>query len=183
MRFVLAAFAFMGWGFYELSGGADFVPEQREVAAIEPAPLLTIVPEETPVILAALTEAAPLIEPLTEPVIADDTLLISEAVEAAISELDNETAEINIAGITTDAVIEPVIESSDDIRYVTAQRLNVRAGPSTNHNVVGQLLLGEATLVIAIAEADREWVQIRVEGDGVEGYIAARFLSEVEPNG
>ena len=31
-RFVLASFAFLGWGFYELSGGADFTPPQRPVA-------------------------------------------------------------------------------------------------------------------------------------------------------
>lgn len=30
-RFVLASFAFLGWGFYELSGGADFTPPQRPV--------------------------------------------------------------------------------------------------------------------------------------------------------
>ena len=40
-RFVLASFAFLGWGFYELSGGADFTPPQRPVveksAATAPA--------------------------------------------------------------------------------------------------------------------------------------------------
>ena len=40
-RFVLASFAFLGWGFYELSGGADFTPPQRPVveksAATDPA--------------------------------------------------------------------------------------------------------------------------------------------------
>lgn len=28
-RFVMLSFAFMGWGFYELSGGADFKPPER----------------------------------------------------------------------------------------------------------------------------------------------------------
>ncbi|MEP4035465.1 SH3 domain-containing protein [Pseudophaeobacter sp.] len=28
-RFVIVSFAFLGWGFYEISGGADFVPPER----------------------------------------------------------------------------------------------------------------------------------------------------------
>lgn len=31
-RFVMLSFAFMGWGFYELSGGADFKPPERPAA-------------------------------------------------------------------------------------------------------------------------------------------------------
>jgi hypothetical protein len=40
-RFVIVSFAFMGWGFYELSGGRDFVaperPQQQVAAATTPA--------------------------------------------------------------------------------------------------------------------------------------------------
>ncbi len=37
-RFVLASFAFLGWGFYELSGGADFTPPERPVVTLAKAP-------------------------------------------------------------------------------------------------------------------------------------------------
>lgn len=62
-----------------------------------------------------------------------------------------------------------------DIRHVTGSLVNVREGPSTGHPVVGQVSLGEAALVVG--DGDAPWVRIRIEGDGVEGYIAARFLS------
>jgi|29_taG_2_1085357.scaffolds.fasta_scaffold02163_2 hypothetical protein len=37
-RFVFVSFAFLGWGFYELSGGADFTPPERPVTEIAEAP-------------------------------------------------------------------------------------------------------------------------------------------------
>lgn len=40
-RFVAVSFLFMGWAFYELSGGADFKPQERsgtQTAAVKPAP-------------------------------------------------------------------------------------------------------------------------------------------------
>ena len=36
-RFVLVSFAFLGWGFYELSGGAGFTPPERPVVEIAQA--------------------------------------------------------------------------------------------------------------------------------------------------
>lgn len=41
-RFVMLSFAFLGWGFYELSGGADFKPPER------PQPETAAVPDATP---------------------------------------------------------------------------------------------------------------------------------------
>ncbi|MDE4132893.1 SH3 domain-containing protein [Phaeobacter sp. QD34_3] len=37
-RFVLVSFAFLGWGFYELSGGGDFTPPERPVTEVATAP-------------------------------------------------------------------------------------------------------------------------------------------------
>jgi hypothetical protein len=36
-RFVFVSFAFLGWGFYELSGGADFTPPERPVIEVAEA--------------------------------------------------------------------------------------------------------------------------------------------------
>jgi len=33
--YVWLTFAFMGWGYYEMSGGADFAPEQPQLAQAE----------------------------------------------------------------------------------------------------------------------------------------------------
>lgn len=65
------------------------------------------------------------------------------------------------------------------IWFVTARRVNVRQGPSTDFEVLGSVVYGEAAEVVADSGGD--WVKIRIEGDGVEGFIARRFMSEVEP--
>lgn len=78
------------------------------------------------------------------------------------------------------AVAAPDIEPLP-VRWVDAQAINVRQGPSTGNPVIGRLTRGEAVSVVA--EAADGWVLIRIEGDGVEGYVAARLLVEDNPGG
>lgn len=61
------------------------------------------------------------------------------------------------------------------IWYVAARSANVRQGPSTATGVVGRLQNGEAVTVVGMEAGD--WAHIRIEGDGLEGYIAARLLT------
>lgn len=63
------------------------------------------------------------------------------------------------------------------LRQVIAKRVNVRSGPSTDFDVLDQVVRGEITMVIS--DPNAEWVKIRIEGAGVEGYLAARFLTEI----
>ncbi len=65
------------------------------------------------------------------------------------------------------------------IMYVSSRSVNVRGGPSTDYEVVGRLTRAEAVTVVS-PEKDG-WVQIRIEGDGIDGFIAARLLSETDP--
>lgn len=58
---------------------------------------------------------------------------------------------------------------------VSASRLNVRAGPSTANPVVTTLSRGEEVLVVSDTGAN--WVHIRIEGDGVDGWVARKLLS------
>lgn len=51
---------------------------------------------------------------------------------------------------------------------------NVRSGPSTGNPVVERLARGEEVLVIS--DSSSAWVRIRIEGDGVEGWIARSLL-------
>lgn len=65
------------------------------------------------------------------------------------------------------------------IMYVSGKAVNVRSGPSTRQPVVGKLTRGEAVSVVWIE--DNGWARIRVEGDGVDGYMSADFLTEAQP--
>lgn len=67
---------------------------------------------------------------------------------------------------------------SGRILYVAADSANVREGPGKDHAVIERLPRGEAVLVLAEGEGADGWSLIRIEGDGVEGYVAARLLRE-----
>ena len=62
--------------------------------------------------------------------------------------------------------------------YVLAESVNVREGPGKDHAVVDRLPKGEAVLVLVEGEGADGWSFVRIEGDGVEGYVAARLLTE-----
>lgn len=84
------------------------------------------------------------------------------------------------ARIADEAPVQAAAAPGDaEVWYVTAGSVNVRQGPSTDTSVIGKLTAGEAVTVLAAADAD--WVQIMIEGDGIEGYVAARFLSASAP--
>jgi hypothetical protein len=57
-RFVLLCFGFLGWAFYEMSGGSDFESASDRVARLNPAPAVTVLAvdetaEDAPVSTAA----------------------------------------------------------------------------------------------------------------------------------
>lgn len=56
---------------------------------------------------------------------------------------------------------------------VATSRLNVRAAPSASAPVTGQL--GRGAEVRVVTERDG-WAQIRIEGDGQEGWVSRRLL-------
>ena len=74
-------------------------------------------------------------------------------------------------------VVVPAPESGK-ILFIGAKSVNVREGPGKDFAVVGRLARGEAVLVVADGEGPDGWSLIRIEGDGVEGYVASRLLTE-----
>lgn len=77
------------------------------------------------------------------------------------------------------ATAEPEPEALP-VRYVTASSLNVRDGPSTRFAVVGKLTRGEAALVVWTET--NGWSRIRIEGDGIEGYVSSKLLTDAPVN-
>lgn len=64
------------------------------------------------------------------------------------------------------------------VLYVTATRVNMRAGPGTGNPVVAGLDGG--TAVEALGSLGGEWVQIRTQA-GQQGYVSGQFLSPDAP--
>jgi hypothetical protein len=75
------------------------------------------------------------------------------------------------------AAAEPA--ATEKVLYVTGRSVNVRSGPSTDDEVLGRLTRGEAVTLVWV-EADG-WARIRLEGDGIDGFMSMEFLSETAP--
>lgn len=71
---------------------------------------------------------------------------------------------------------EPAIEPEPQLLYVTGSRVNLRAGPSTQNAVRGQVVRGQA--VELVTRLDTGWVEIRAEGVDGTVYMSGDFLSE-----
>ncbi|GAB1361666.1 SH3 domain-containing protein [Rhodobacter sp.] len=134
----------------------------------------------------AIAGAAPVVEPVVaEPVI--EAASYTPPPAAAQGETPAPIFTLSsLPTATMDAVVDtpapaaaPAAAASGDIWYVTAGSVNVRQGPSTDAAVVDKLSRGEAVSVSF--EEGSEWAHVRIEGDGLEGYVALRFLSPTTP--
>lgn len=140
-----------------LIGGEDKGQMRQGLVDAEPV-VATVAPPETP----------------AAPVLANFTPVKVQAQRSA-----------PVAGaFVTNAVVEvavqaPVEAETPPVMYVSGKSVNVRGGPSTDYEVVGRLSRAEAVTVVS-AEQDG-WVQIRIEGDGIDGFIAARLLTSIDP--
>ncbi|RYG92531.1 SH3 domain-containing protein [Loktanella sp. IMCC34160] len=188
-------FVFMGWAFYEASGGAEFVPQERErvvattaePAAVSKSTLAPAVPEAQVVLASAMAPE------LTAPVVETSP---AEALEAALalamSSEDTvppapptEVAEAETAATTLvfQSLAQPLIDTSapalvaqTDLRAVSGSRVNMRSGPGTSYGVIVTLTRGTEAEVL---ETLNGWARIRTVEDGKVGWMAERLLVEI----
>ncbi len=154
-KFIVGTFLMLGFGFYQLSGGADFEPEVRALeTAVISTKSIEIVPFDEPVVSRAPVEvaAAPLAEtetPVIEPEVVQASLEVAPTVAEVAVELD--------------------------LREVSGKRVNMRAGPSTNDAVLDTLVRGTQIEVLDV-NADG-WARLRVLDTDQIGWMAERFLA------
>lgn len=94
--------------------------------------------------------------------------------EAAPTQFERPTTAQAAAPVLDDAVLTE--DAAPVVMYVTGRAVNVRSGPSTGTDVVGRLTRGEAVTVIRVE--DDGWARIRIEGDGIDGFMSLDFLTE-----
>ena len=79
------------------------------------------------------------------------------------------------------AAVDVAQSTTQEIVYVTGSRVNLRAGPSTGHTVLGKLGRGDVAVVIeALPEG---WMRIRDMKTGTVGFMSGDFLSPSDPTG
>lgn len=170
-RFILVTFFFLAVAFYEMSGGAGFVPEQR-IAAAEPVETVTRADTVTLASLTEVQEPAALTEPLIAPVVA-------AADEAVIDAVVAEVTDAPIEPVAEPPVAEPPVAEVaaapvTDLREVIAELVNVREGPGTDYAVMDKLAQGTQAEVL---ETDASgWARVRVIDTGLLGWVSAEFL-------
>jgi uncharacterized protein YgiM (DUF1202 family) len=73
---------------------------------------------------------------------------------------------------------EPTPAAAGRVLFVSAASANVRKGPGKDHAVLGRLTRNEAVLEVVAGAGPDGWSLVRIEGDGIEGYVATRLLRE-----
>lgn len=195
--YVPLTFVFMGWAFYEASGGAEFVPQERErvvVTTAEPAAVSksTLAPAapEAQVILAsskAPEPTAPVVE--TSPAEAleaalalamgsEDTVAPAPTTEVAEAEAEAEATTLVFQSLAQPLidVSAPALAAEADLRAVSGSRVNMRSGPGTSYGVIVTLTRGTEAEVL---ETLNGWARIRTVEDGKVGWMAERLLEEI----
>lgn len=163
--YVWLTFAFLGWGYYEMSGGADFEPEQRQVAIaeVEAETPEVVTRANTTTLLSVSTSNA------SQPVVDDGEVTQAVAEAEALGVMDApEVVE----------VATPVVEPKPDLREVAGSRVNMRMGPSTDFEVITTLNGGTKLEVLEVTEDG--WANVTTVERGIEGWMAERLLTDSE---
>ncbi|HSF64028.1 MAG TPA: SH3 domain-containing protein [Paracoccaceae bacterium] len=165
--------------------GVDTAAAPVTVAPVPPAPAPA--PEAAPQRV-ALRAPAPAPVPAPEP--APEPAVVAAPAERPVFSLSTFTPPqpgrqpaapaLNAEPVAAEPEPAPEPEPAAlPLRWVRSASINVRGGPSTNDAIIGNLRQGESVAVVA--EVADGWLLVRLEGDGVEGYVAARLLTDQDP--
>lgn len=89
-----------------------------------------------------------------------------------ISLLTEDTAAVDLEVAAAETTTTPV-------RWVAVERANIRAEGSKSAPVTARLGRGEAVAVLWTEPSG--WSRVRIEGDGIDGFIHSSLLTENEP--
>lgn len=93
-----------------------------------------------------------------------------------------EQATIQPASLTS-AEPEPAFNDFNNptviLRYITAEAANVRDAASRTGSVIDRVERGE---IVQVVEEIGDWVHIRIEGDGIDGFVHRRLISSDAPS-
>lgn len=187
---IFVTFGVLGWAWYELSGGADFVPGQNGVqvlasiqtdtrdevvepevtrASVQASDLASVASVSDAVVTRAkATESSPakVIDASAGSVIPADPAKFAALLDASERDADVVTVAAEVLNDSPER---------SDLRTVSGSRVNLREGPSTAYPVVTQLLRGEDVEVLD--DSGDGWVRLRaLDGDNV-GWMSDSFLA------
>lgn len=169
-KIIIITFAFLGFAFYEMSGGDEFVPiaeEKRAALELERAEKARMLAEAK----AEQQKAAPVAQ----------VTLASAVVTRSKPEVQNDEVVAAVAAALeadkAEEIVAEVVEETPalDLREVTAARVNMRNGPGQKFNVVAKLTSGEKVEILQ--DPGDGWVKLRVAESGRVGWMADFLLT------
>ena len=161
-KLIIVSSLILFWAFYEMSGGAEFEPRERVAetqAPFTPTPTVDVV----------------------------ETTTLTPVVSAVVTPVDVPTSTVSSYEFVSEPVITPaataaapVVEESPpepdkDLRIVAGDRVNLRAGPGTQHVVLATLPRGTEAAVIDVN--DNGWAKISLTDADQTGWMAASLLT------
>ena len=201
--YVFISLILMGWAFYELSGGDDFVPASQMAArAAEPTSQMAPVDSTAGAEVAARAAISPAVVDLN---IAKASAAPSDAVRAepavarmvdaapvpardvrrnigegtlrvvALDRTDEATARAAVQSAISSSSTQSAVVATGDYRTVSGNSVNMRNGPGTSYSVLGRL--GRGDRVEVLSDTGNGWVKLRSEETGRVGWMADFLLS------
>ena len=188
-RFIMVSFAFLGWSFYVLSGGADYAPHAHSLQAQARSGGGQVVARVDPVVvsqLAAGDDRANNVD-LTIPTfttLADFDRSKSGSLEVTLVSVQPEVefeAGLNAAAQKVETLIQtPELTETDnapepaaastDIRLVNGSTVNLRDGPSIFYLELASL--DKDTRVEVMDDPGKGWLKVRVVETDQIGWMA-----------
>jgi hypothetical protein len=98
---------------------------------------------------------------------------------AVVTEASAAQALLQTASIPAEETQDQTPAANISLRWVSVERANVRAQPGRNGAVTGRVERGEAVEVLWVEPSG--WVRIRVQGDGVDGFVFGDLLTDIDP--
>jgi hypothetical protein len=198
-RFILLSFVFLGWSFYEMSGGAEYRPSANSIQMR--ATLDNQRPKARPLranVIEVAQDVVPRPEPeVTRAITSLENLgsVMGKRVEfapasAAEGDVSRPSAAVDrgiavpTVAVARSGVPESVPGPEDEAqtfapvpetRRVAGSSVNLRTGPGTAFGAITSLARG--TEVIVLRDPGTGWIKLRVPGTGRIGWMADRLLT------
>ena len=194
-RFIIATFALLAWVFYEMSGGADFEPASARLTDVKSDPLKPAQEEkmaraEDPVevtrvsldltsvddVIAGRTKAPARLPQQTAEPAAETPRVTQGASVVILPSLIADAEPEPAADVVQVASIGATEVNFNDVRSVTANRVNVRGGPGTNFDIVGKLERGDRVEILE--DNGNGWVRFEAVDANESGWLADFLLGD-----
>jgi hypothetical protein len=183
LKWLLGLGLFM-YAFLMIAGGDDSQQRAglREVPEVQAPPVSVSAPvTDDQVLRTAATELVPML-PAPPIRVLPPKPDAAPAVQASLTQTRLNQSD-DMAAMTfapgPDTATGPTVTEETTLRWVAVERANVRSGASKTASITARIEQGEAVSVLWTEPSG--WARVRIEGDGIDGYVHESLLTDLNP--